>query len=86
MTELSLAATDAVYKDRVIVKLERDLGPVILKALREPSTIEVMVNADGKIWQEQLGLAMTCIGTISPAKPKLSSRLYPVTTIKKPPG
>lgn len=68
MTELSLAAADAGYKDRVIVKLERDLGPVILKALREPSTIEVMVNADGKIWQEQLGSSMRCIGSLSPAK------------------
>ena len=68
MTELSHAAADAGYKDRVIVKLERDLGPVILKALREPSTIEVMVNADGKIWQEQLGLPMTYIGKISSAK------------------
>lgn len=68
MTELSLAAADAGYKDRVIVKLERDLGPVILKALREPSTIEVMVNADGKIWQEQLGLPMRCIGSLSAAK------------------
>lgn len=68
MTELSLAATEAGYKDRVIVKLERDLGPVILKALHEPSTIEIMVNADGSIWHEQLGLPMTCIGNISPAK------------------
>jgi type IV secretion system protein VirB11 len=68
MTELSLAAADAGYKDRVIVKLERDLGPVILKALRDPTTIEVMVNADGHIWQEKLGLPMTCIGMLTPAK------------------
>ena len=68
MTELSHAASDAGYKDRVVVKLERDLGSVILNALREPSTIEVMVNADGRIWQEQLGLPMRCIGSLSPAK------------------
>lgn len=68
MTELSLVGSKPGYKDRVIVKLERDLGPVILKALREPTTIEVMVNADGNIWQERLGLPMACIGTLSPSK------------------
>lgn len=68
MGELSLVRPEPGYKDRVIVKLERDLGPVILKALREPTTVEVMVNADGNIWQEQLGLPMTCIGTLHPSK------------------
>jgi type IV secretion system protein TrbB len=68
MTELFLAAADAGYKDRVIVKLERDLGPDILKALHEPTTIEIMVNADGHIWLEKLGQPMHCIGSLPQAK------------------
>ncbi len=68
MTELSLVGSEPGYKDRVIVKLERDLGPVIMNALREPATIEVIVNADGNIWQEQLGLPMVCIGNLHPSK------------------
>ena len=68
MTELSPIGSEPGYKDRVIAKLERDLGPVILEALCEPTTIEVMVNADGKIWQEQLGRPMTCIGFLPASK------------------
>jgi type IV secretion system protein VirB11 len=36
--------------------------------LHEPTTIEVMVNADGKIWQERLGRPMACIGTLPASK------------------
>ncbi len=68
MSELIPIELEPGYKDRIIVKLERDLGPAILNALREPSTIEVMVNADGKIWQERLGRTMACIGMLPASK------------------
>jgi len=51
-----------------VAKLERDLGPILMQALLEPSTIEVMVNADGRIWQESLGMPMKAIGTLAAAK------------------
>jgi type IV secretion system protein VirB11 len=54
--------------DRAKVKLERDLGPIILSALADPRTVEVMLNADGKLWQERLGDKMKCIGTLSISK------------------
>ncbi len=54
--------------DRAKVKLERDLGPIILSALADPKTVEVMLNADGKLWQERLGDKMKCIGTLSGSK------------------
>ncbi|PPD50861.1 MAG: P-type conjugative transfer ATPase TrbB [Methylobacter sp.] len=54
--------------DRAKVKLERDLGPIILSALADPKTVEVMLNADGKLWQERLGDKMKCIGTLSISK------------------
>ena len=41
-------------KERAIKKLERDMGPLLMTALHDPRTVEIMVNADGKIWLEQL--------------------------------
>ena len=31
-------------------------------ALEDPSTIEVLLNPDGRLWQERLGEPMRCIG------------------------
>lgn len=55
-------------RDRAKTKLERDLGSLILAALADPRTVEVMLNADGKLWQERLGDKMKCIGTLSASK------------------
>jgi type IV secretion system protein VirB11 len=54
----------STLKDRAKKKLERDLGPLIIDALADPKTVEIMLNADGKLWQERLGEKMCCIGTI----------------------
>jgi len=45
-------------------KLTRDLGPLFLTAFNDPKTIEIMLNADGKMWQEKLGEKMRCIGSM----------------------
>ena len=55
-------------KDRAKEKLRRDLGDLIEHALRDPNTVEIMLNADGKLWQERLGETMRCIGSISKAR------------------
>lgn len=52
-------------KDRAKEKLRRDLGELIEKALYDHKTVEIMLNADGKLWQERLGESMRCIGSIS---------------------
>lgn len=52
-------------KERAKVKLARDLGSLILDALNDPKTVEIMLNADGKLWQERLGEPMQFIGTLS---------------------
>jgi type IV secretion system protein VirB11 len=52
-------------KARAKIKLERDLGPDIMTALADPKTVEIMLNADGKLWQERLGEKMRPIGTLS---------------------
>jgi len=53
---------------RAIEKLSRDLGPTIVSALEDPKTIEVLLNADGGIWQEKLGEKIKCIGTMLPQR------------------
>ncbi len=54
--------------NRAKVKLERDLGSTILSALADPKTVELMLNSDGRLWQERLGEKMKCIGTLSASK------------------
>lgn len=55
-------------KARAKEKLRRDLGPVIELALADPKTVEIMLNADGKLWQERLGEKMRCIGMMSASR------------------
>ena len=38
----------ASVKDRAKKKLERYMGPLLLNALHDPKTVELMLNADGK--------------------------------------
>ncbi len=54
-------------KDRAKSKLERDARE-ILAALQDPETVEIMVNADGRIWQEKLGQKIQHIGNIQAAQ------------------
>lgn len=55
-------------KTRAVDKLRRDLGDVIKKALDNPKTVDVMCNADGKIWQECIGEKARCVGTITASR------------------
>jgi type IV secretion system protein VirB11 len=65
-----MADTDdlSTIKERARKKLERDMGPLLLSALNDPATVEIMLNADGRLWQERLGEKMTCIGTLRVAQ------------------
>lgn len=53
---------------RAIEKLRRDLGPVVVNALSDCKTVEVLLNADGGIWQEKLGEKMIRIGEMTPQR------------------
>jgi len=55
-------------KTRAKKKLERDMGPLLLAALHDIKTAELMLNADGKLWQERLGETMQCIGSLRSAQ------------------
>jgi type IV secretion system protein VirB11 len=54
-------------KERAKRKLERDARDIV-SALQDPDTIEVMVNADGRIWLEKLGQKIICIGNLQAAQ------------------
>ncbi|MBV8224943.1 MAG: P-type conjugative transfer ATPase TrbB [Verrucomicrobia bacterium] len=47
---------------RAIAQLRSALGPMILGALEDPLTVEVMLNADGRLWQERLGAGIEELG------------------------
>lgn len=51
-------------RERARKKLERDMGPELLLALNDPRTVELMLNADGRLWQEKIGETMRCIGSM----------------------
>jgi P-type conjugative transfer ATPase TrbB len=51
-------------KRRELAQLRSGLGPVVLAALEDKTTVEIMLNADGRLWQERLGLGMRQIGTM----------------------
>lgn len=58
----------SAFKQRAITKLERDLGPLLLNALKDPKTVEVTLNPDGQLWQECLGEKMKPIGFVPAAR------------------
>ena len=69
MTELMTEQKEFTsIKDRAKRKLERDMGPELLVALNDPKTVEIMLNADGRLWHERLGESMTCIGSMRVAQ------------------
>ena len=52
-------------RQRLHEKLRRDFGDVFMVALNDPRTIEILLNADGKLWQERLGEPMKVIGNMT---------------------
>lgn len=51
-----------LINSRAKIKLARDLGAEFLGVLHDPRTVELMLNADGRLWQERLGEPMRCFG------------------------
>lgn len=58
----------AVMRERAREKLLRDLGGAFLDAFNDPKTVEIMLNADHRLWQERLGEGMRCIGSMRPSQ------------------
>jgi type IV secretion system protein VirB11 len=59
---------------RSLEKLRRDLGDTILSALADAQTIEIVLNSDGKLWQERLGEPMRQVGEMSAGRAEAAMR------------
>ena len=46
-------------RERAKKKLERDMGPRLLAHLNDSRTVEIMLNADSRLWLERLGEPMS---------------------------
>ena len=51
------------------------LGPVILNALADPRVVEVMVNADGRVWLDRAGAGRALVGAIEASRAESVIRL-----------
>ncbi|HVI56688.1 MAG TPA: P-type conjugative transfer ATPase TrbB [Luteibacter sp.] len=68
MDQGPIAGVSAVVKERAREKLLRDLGDAFMNAFNDPRTVEIMLNADSRLWQERLGEGMRCIGSMRPSQ------------------
>lgn len=59
------AAPISEAKARLNAKLERELGVVILEALRDPQVVEVLLNDDGTLWEDRFSTGMKIIGEMT---------------------
>ena len=50
---------------RLLRKLRGELGSIVLKALADPATVEIMLNSDGQLWVEKVGSGMQHVGSMS---------------------
>jgi type IV secretion system protein VirB11 len=51
-----------LVRQRLEEKLERECGPVMMNALRDPAVVEIMLNPDGRLWIDAAGRGMSCTG------------------------
>ncbi|HPQ94284.1 MAG TPA: ATPase, T2SS/T4P/T4SS family, partial [Thiolinea sp.] len=50
---------------RLLRKLEQEMGPAILDALADPACIEILLNPDGRLWVERFGEPMQVAGSMT---------------------
>jgi type IV secretion system protein VirB11 len=73
---LSAAELRALPQARRRSALERALGAAIAAALSEPDVVEALINADGALWIDRVGLGLVRTDTrISPADREAAIRL-----------
>lgn len=68
MEAVPSGGNSAVVKERARERLLRDLGDTFMSAFNDPRTVEIMLNADSRLWQERLGEGMRCIGSMRPSQ------------------
>ena len=58
----------ADHRARLDAKLRRELGETVLAALDDPSTEDVVLNPDSRMWVKRQGSGFLCIGEMFPAQ------------------
>lgn len=53
-----------VVRYRLLEKMEREFGPIVMGALKDPKVIEILLNDDGTLWVDVLGEGMKAVGTM----------------------
>ena len=62
-----MSSQKEIVKQRLEEKLERECGPAMMRALRDPAVVGVMLNPDGKLWTDVAGQGMEYTGhTLAP--------------------
>jgi len=74
---------------RLDASLRRNFGPMVLGALNDARTTDLLLNPDGTLWQARLGERMRCIGAMASSQADmalrtLASALNTVITPEKP--
>ena len=62
--ESSLSLGSKEHSKRLEEKLRRELGSVVCELLADDTVIEILLNPDGRLWVEHLGLPMIECGTM----------------------
>lgn len=52
------------HQNRLIKKIEREFGDIIINELKNDDVIEIMLNSDGSLWVDIVGQNMKHIGSI----------------------
>ena len=59
-----MSSQKELVRQRLMEKLERECGAVIMKALRDPAVIEVLLNPDGRLWIDVAGKGIEFTGQV----------------------
>jgi type IV secretion system protein VirB11 len=51
---------------RLSETMRRQLGPRVCDRMTDPNVVEIMLNADGVLWEDRLGAGMSPIGEMPP--------------------
>jgi type IV secretion system protein TrbB len=56
----------AEIERRLVAAMRQQLGPIICDRLDDHQVVEILLNSDGRVWEDRLGVGMTQITTMSP--------------------
>jgi type IV secretion system protein VirB11 len=61
---LNALASRAEIERRLIAAMRQQLGLDVCARLEDPAVVEIMLNPDGRLWEDRLGAGMRPIGTM----------------------